>query len=140
MSRFLHLTYLYLHKLTNWQITSLIFISEPTYISLKFRIVASFKRLVDTSKKLGGKGCFVQIGETACCRRRPINNSTNEEAYIRGTKWVIGVYCETTRKGWLEVLPNRTIPTIGLFIRWTNKPGWLLKPINAHRIHFSGCK
>jgi len=58
MSRLLHLTYLYLHKLINLQITSLVSVTEPTYISLKSRIVKSLKRLVDTFKKLGGRRMF----------------------------------------------------------------------------------
>ena len=119
MSRLLHLTYLYLHKLINLQITFLISVTEPTYISLKSRIVKSLKRLVDTFKKLGEEGCSVQIDETVCCKRRLIYNPTSGETYSRDTKRVIGVNYETTRKVGLGVLPDRTIPTIGSFIKRT---------------------
>lgn len=92
----------------------------------KKRIVASIENFIETSEKLGGVDLAVQIDETACCRRRLIYNPTSEDAYIRDTKWVIGVYCESTRRVRLEVLPDRTISTISDFISRTIKPGTVI--------------
>lgn len=86
--RLLHITYLYLMKLRNWQVISLISVSKTTYIYLKSRIIKSLEVFVDTSEKLGGDSLCVQIDETACCRRRLIYSPTSEAEYLRDTSWV----------------------------------------------------
>lgn len=129
VSTYLHTVYFYLFKLRNWQVMSFIDISTPTYIKLKSMIVKAMMEISKTKStdKLGGVGKCVQIDETACCRRRLIYSPTSEEAYIRDTVWVIGVYCEDSKRIRLEVLPDRTISTFKNFISRTVKCGTIIK-------------
>ncbi|MGL6009168.1 MAG: transposase, partial [Culicoidibacterales bacterium] len=127
IEKIMHAAYLYSLRLGNYQAAILARISETAYIQLKTNFIESLLFSHDDQLKINGSGLAVQIDETACNRRRLITSPTTEEAIVRGTKWVIGVICETTRKIRLAVLEDRTVESIQEFIEGNIHNGTLIK-------------
>jgi hypothetical protein len=109
LSKVIHCAYLYSLRLFNFQICILVDIAENTFLKLKKVFKNSLKQSCSENEKLGGPGFVLQIDETACNRRRLITSPTTENEYVRGTKWVIGIICERTKKVRLDVLEDRSI-------------------------------
>jgi hypothetical protein len=89
-------------------------ISENTFIKLK-KIFSKILINHTENTKLGGPNKVLQVDETACNRRRLITNPTSEEVYVRGTKWVIVLICEETKRIKLSVLEDRRVESMKNF-------------------------
>lgn len=142
-SKILQCLYYFCLKLSNYSVIILTNISETTYINLKKIFVKAMALSSVPSTKLGGEGQVIQVDETACNRRRLITSPTSENEYIRGTKWVIGAICETTKEIRLSVLDNRSHANIKQFLESNVMPGTIIKtdgyPSYPRAIREIGC-
>ncbi|KAG0423423.1 hypothetical protein DMUE_6145 [Dictyocoela muelleri] len=126
ISKLLFSWYNYSIKASNYQQAITNDLSEHSVITIKNATSLKLKEFLRRRDKIGGPGVFLQIDETACNRRRIISCPTTEEIYVRGTIWVIGIICESSRKLRLAILPDRSIESINSFFKKTFYPDPLL--------------
>lgn len=142
LRRILIHAFLFCLKTRSWQNKVISGLSKTTQVKLK----KTFIRIIEekaTITKIGGPGCVVQIDETACNRRRIISSPTSEEPYVRGTKWIIGAYCEVTKRKKIALLPDRTVNSFKNFIQNNIQEGTTIKtdgyPSYVRSVPESGC-
>ena len=144
LSKFLHVSFFFIYKMKNDHIVEILDISEHSYITIKSVLTVSASRFSDLDLRIGGPGHTIQIDETACCRRRLIHNPTSLATEIRGTKWVVGIFSETTKQIRMEVLENRSIQSLAQFIDKYILPGTIIKsdgyPSYPEAVRRSGCE
>ena len=88
-------------------------ISEPTYISYKDKILKKIKNEVDIYlHKIKGLGKFIQIDETAICTGNVISHPTSTHEKFPGTSWLVGGIDEATGDVFLQIVPDRIVPTM----------------------------
>jgi len=87
-------------------------ISEPTYISSKDKIFKKIKNEVENYfSKIGRPGKVIQVGGTAICRGKMISHPTSTYVFL-GTTLLLGGIDDTTSYIFLQIDPDRIVPTI----------------------------
>ncbi|KAF9762230.1 hypothetical protein NGRA_2153 [Nosema granulosis] len=77
---------------------------------------------------MGGNGTAVQVGETAFCRGRIIQNPTSSYDNIPNVTWLVGVKEETSdQRVVLKIVPDRAIYALKSFLESVIMPGTLVK-------------
>lgn len=102
-------------------------ISSPSYIKVKYEIIAIIKEINANFEKIGGSNIEVQLDETAICNGKIISDPSNLNDNLEGIQWIFGgIANDCSGNLFLKLVPNRKHQTLTSVLNDFVQPGSLI--------------